>query len=271
MTFPKPGKNPKFPKNLCPNSLLSTAGKLFEEVILKIVHRHIEERGLLNANRFGFHARHSMTLQCMRLTDHATLNFNNNISTAAVFLDIEKSFDTTWYLGLLYKLSEITFSISLIKRVSSFLSHIKFRVSFNGDMSTPRDTEAGVPQGSVLYPIWHSIYINDTPKIPGVYLGLFDDNSCIYVTDRKDGYVLRKLQRGLSVIDTWCECWNIKINKDKAQAIYFSHRLGPPEAHFTLNGRNIPFVNHVKYPQSISTLWNYSKCGIYTVESEAGC
>jgi hypothetical protein len=25
------------------------------------------------------------------------------------------------------------------------------------------------------------------------------------------------------------------------------------------------------HPQSSSTLWNYSKCGIYTVESEAGC
>jgi hypothetical protein len=27
----------------------------------------------------------------------------------------------------------------------------------------------------------------------------------------------------------------------------------------------------VAYPQSSSTLWNYSKCGVYTVESEAGC
>jgi hypothetical protein len=26
-----------------------------------------------------------------------------------------------------------------------------------------------------------------------------------------------------------------------------SHRLMPPKAHLTLNGRNIPFVNHVKY------------------------
>jgi hypothetical protein len=25
------------------------------------------------------------------------------------------------------------------------------------------------------------------------------------------------------------------------------------------------------YTQSSSTLWNYSKCGVYTVESEAGC
>jgi hypothetical protein len=34
---------------------------------------------------------HNMTIQCKRLTDHVTINFNNNISTAAVFLDTEKS------------------------------------------------------------------------------------------------------------------------------------------------------------------------------------
>jgi hypothetical protein len=31
----------------------------------------------------------------MRLTDHVTLDFNNKMSTAAVFSDIEKAFDTT--------------------------------------------------------------------------------------------------------------------------------------------------------------------------------
>jgi hypothetical protein len=30
----------------------------------------------------------------MRLTDHVTLNCNSNMPTAAVFLDIEKAFDT---------------------------------------------------------------------------------------------------------------------------------------------------------------------------------
>jgi hypothetical protein len=30
-------------------------------------------------------------------------------------------------------------------------------------------------------------------------------------------------------------------------------------------------IDLVTYPQSSSTLWNYSKCGVYTVESEAGC
>jgi hypothetical protein len=120
ITLPKPGKNPKFPRNLRPISLLSTTDKLFEEVVLKIIQRHIEERGLHNACQFGFLARHSTTLQCMRLTDHVTLNFNNNMSTAAVFLDIEKAFDTTWHPGLLYKLSELEFPTSLIKVISYF-------------------------------------------------------------------------------------------------------------------------------------------------------
>jgi hypothetical protein len=35
------------------------------------------------------------TIQGMRLTDHATLNLKNNMSMAAVFLDIERAFDTT--------------------------------------------------------------------------------------------------------------------------------------------------------------------------------
>jgi hypothetical protein len=53
--------------------------------------------------------------------NHVTLNFYNNMPTAAVFLNTEKTFDATWHLGLLYKLSELKFSISLIKLISSFL------------------------------------------------------------------------------------------------------------------------------------------------------
>jgi hypothetical protein len=59
---------------------------------------------------------------------------------------------------------------------------------------------------------------------------------------------MRKLQRGLNSMAAWCERWNIKINEDKTRAIYFSHRIRPPGSPLTLNGRNIPFVNSVKYP-----------------------
>jgi hypothetical protein len=60
--FRKPGKDPKFPQNLRPISLLPTTDKVFENIILQIVQKHIGERNLLNASQFGFRARHSTTL-----------------------------------------------------------------------------------------------------------------------------------------------------------------------------------------------------------------
>jgi hypothetical protein len=78
------------------------------------------------------------------------------------------------------------------------------------------------------------------PQTPGVNLALFADDTCLYATECKEGYVLRKLQIGLDAIETWCERWNIKINEDKTQAIYFTHRIREPESLLTLNGRNIP-------------------------------
>jgi hypothetical protein len=95
ITLLKPRKNPKSPPNLRLISLLSTTSKLLKKVILKIVQRHNYERDLLNASHFGFRAHHSTTLQGTWLMEHVTSNFNNNMSTTAVFLDTEKVFDTT--------------------------------------------------------------------------------------------------------------------------------------------------------------------------------
>jgi hypothetical protein len=81
--------------------LLPKIGKLFENVVLKIVRRHIEERGLLNARQSDFLTSHSTTHQCMRPIGHDILDLNKYMSTAAAFLYTEKAFDTTWHLGFL--------------------------------------------------------------------------------------------------------------------------------------------------------------------------
>jgi hypothetical protein len=200
-------------------------GKRSEEVILNIVQKCIEERYsyLLNASQFGIRACHSTTLQYMRLKDHVTLNFNNKLSTAAAFLDIEKAFDTTWHPGLLYKLFKLQFSTNLIKLIGSFLSQRIFTVTVEGEMSTPRLMQARVPP--VLYPTLFYLHTNDGPQTRGVHLALIADDTCLYATDWKEGFVVRQLQRGLNSVETWCERWNIKINEDKTRGIYFSRCL----------------------------------------------
>jgi hypothetical protein len=195
-------------------SISKKGDKTVRESYSENVPRHIEERGLLTASQFGFRARHGTTLQCMRLTDSMTLNSNNNMSTATVFYDTGNAVDRTWNLGLLCTLSDLKFSISLMKLNSSSFSQVNFRVSVEAEMHAP-----------ILRPVPNVVHINVTPQTLGGYPGLFADDSCIYATDRKEDYIPRKLQRGLSVIETRCERLCIKISENKTQTFYFFHKL----------------------------------------------
>jgi len=138
---------------------------------------------------------------------------------------------------------KLLFSSRLIRLISSFLSNRKFKVMVEGELSSPQDKQAEVLQSSVLAPTLYgvySLYIYYTPQTPGVYLALFADDTYMYNVYIQQGYVLRQLQRGLTSKKSWCGRWNIKINEDKTQAIYFFHRRRPVEAYVTLKGWHVP-------------------------------
>jgi hypothetical protein len=73
-------------------------------------------------------------------------------------------------------------------------------------MSTPRIMQAGVPQGSVLSYKMSNMYINDTPQTTGVCLALFAEGTCLYATERKEGYIIRIIQRDLNSVGEWSKC-----------------------------------------------------------------
>jgi len=124
-------------------------------------------------------------LKCISLMDYATLNFNNSFCTATVFMDIEKSFDTTWVPRFVIK--GLQLSASKIRLISSFLSDKKLRDSVEGEISTLRNIQAGVPQGSVPSPTLYNLNINDPSETPRAHLAIFADKMCLYSTDRKKG------------------------------------------------------------------------------------
>jgi hypothetical protein len=95
------------------------------------------------------------------------------------------------------------------------------------------------------------------PQTPGVHLAIFADDTCVYATDRKEDFIVRKFQRGLSSMEALCERWNIKINEDKTQEIYFCHSCRPPASRLTLNGRIIPFVNDIYVIRKLHGVYTY--------------
>jgi hypothetical protein len=138
-----------FPKFMSDQPLVHY-GKLFEKMVLRTIQKVIEDRNLLNGSQFGSRVHHNMILKLKRLTDHVTLNYNNNNSTSAVFSNVDKASDTTKHSGLLHKVSELQFPTSLVKLIANFLTNKKFKISIEGLFSTPKEMAAGVPRGSIL-------------------------------------------------------------------------------------------------------------------------
>jgi hypothetical protein len=76
------------------------------------------------------------------------------MSTTGIFLGIEKAYEKTWHFGLLYALSELKFSISLIKLISSFLSQRNFRLGRRLNAYAKGHTSKGATR---FHPVLHIV------------------------------------------------------------------------------------------------------------------
>lgn len=81
------------------------------------------------------------------------------MKTAALFLDIEKAFDSVWHKGLLFKLNVLGVPRYIVKIIKSYLENRKLRIRINQEESEEISPQKGVPQGSPLSPLLYNIYI----------------------------------------------------------------------------------------------------------------
>ena len=114
--------------------------------------------------------------------------------------------------------------ISLIKR---FLKNRKQRVVLNGQTSSWTNVLAGVPQGSVLGPLFFLIYIKDLSDELSSNPKLFaDDTSLFLVVYNKN--TSAKEPNDLWKISTWAYQWKTSFNPNRlkqAQEVIFSCKM----------------------------------------------
>ena len=116
---------------------------------------------MLSKHQSGFRPGDSCIYQLLAITHYIFLSFDSSPSLEIRGVDISKAFDRVWHDGLLFQLKQNSVSGNLFGLIKSFLSDRVQRVTLNGKTSDWECIRAGVPQGSILGPLFFLIYIND--------------------------------------------------------------------------------------------------------------
>ena len=153
--------------------------------------------------------------------------------------------------GLIFKLKSNGISGPLLVLIDSYLSNRKQRVVLNGKSSNWSPISAGVPQGSVLGPLFFLVYINDLVENVSSDAKLFADDTSLFAVVYDEGIAADQLNRDLKVISDWAYQWKMQFNPDKnkqaIQVIFSQKRTKPVHPPIFLNESEVMIKDEQKH------------------------
>ena len=180
----------------------------------------------------------STTLSSLVCKGHLTptllLNFRNDIQKAlnwneiikSVLINYIKAFNTINHKTLLEKLVLLDFSNRTIKIIMRCLSKWHQYVQIDDQTLPESPVHFGVPQGSILGPIFFNIYVAELPSCidPDSIQYALDTTS--YRTCRPNGILLEicQLKNHIKIVWEWSPENGIVFNNDKLKCITFSSK-----------------------------------------------
>jgi len=152
--------------NYRPVSNLRFESKILEKAVLCQLEEYQISNNLIETYQSTCRPGHS--------TETATLHLQNDILQAIddrqcvflVLLDLQAAFDTASH-DILLKRLESRFGIqeSVLKWITSYLSHRSQAILVDGRLSSPAELKYGIPQGSVLGPVLFTDYISPVSPV----------------------------------------------------------------------------------------------------------
>ena len=113
----------------------------------------------------------------------------------------------------------------MLKWCTNYLSNREQLVIANGIKSNPKKVSCGVPQGSVLGPLFFILYVNDVQKaVNGADIQLYADDTVIHAAGTSHELAVVKLQPALNCFANWCQANKLSLNAVKTKLMVFGTR-----------------------------------------------
>ena len=106
-----------------------------------------------------------------------------------------------------------------------------------------------MPQGSVISPTLFTLYINDLfQNLPTQFsCSLYADDSAIWLSGTDISLLRNKMQDCLNSVEIWSHKWGLEFSSSKTKAIIFTHRHCTNVAPLTFQGKEIEYVQKIKF------------------------
>ena len=141
-------------ENYRPISLTSITCKLLEHIVHSNIMGFLDSNEILSPFQHGFRQKRSCESQLLTTLRDFWNSLNSSGQTDAILLDFSKAFDKVDHRLLLSKMNHLGISGPLLQWASSFLSDRLQHVVVDGCKSSPNKVLSGVPQGTVLGPLF---------------------------------------------------------------------------------------------------------------------
>ena len=221
------GEDPTQFGNYRPVSVLPVLSQVFERVLQGRLVEFFSEMGVLTPGQYGFRAGHSTAMAVLDMVEKIRGAWNSGNSALGVFIDLKKAFDTVDHHILLAKLEHYGVRGKAQDLLASYLKGRTQYVVYGGHESSRGEIHCGVPQGSVLGPLFFLLYVNDMGNAcKELELVLFADDTNIFAQEREPITLFNKVNQGLQDLGTWFRCNKLTLNLKKTEYVFF----GGPKA-----------------------------------------
>jgi Reverse transcriptase (RNA-dependent DNA polymerase) len=210
--------------NYRPISLISSFSKILEKVVAVSLVNHLDFNNLLYSHQYGFQRNKSTEHNLLQATSYIYNALNNGEFCLGVFLDLRKAFDVCSHEILLLKLEKLGVKGKELAWFKSYLSNRTQVVDINGSVSSKKNINISVLQGSILGPILFLCYINDLYKCTNLFSLLFADDNATFKSGKNLNELFTLVNNELSKIAVWFRANKMALNACKTKFILFRTR-----------------------------------------------